>query len=1029
MASPYREAAEVPVRLDDVVETPPLATYDVSGARGANGAHGARGRDGVGSGEHGGRGDDAGPAVAGEDAGSIRLELVADADGVVAVRGELVRPGGERANVRDMVVPVEQGFVELRATGGRGGDGGNGGRGGDGARGYDGRDATRWSSGTNGGDGGDGGDGGNATSGEHGGAGGSITVAVNEDDTPLLMLLRHDVRGGDGGKAGANGYGGSGGAGGDGGDSYSWSETDYYTDSQGNRQSRTTWHSNSGGSDGSSGSSGRAGNARVHDGKRGADGAFAIEVKSEAGVKTYASRYDLRLVSFAHDSLNEDAVYEPRELVRVFDVEVENTGGMPTPKKDDLRLSLVGGGWVIPEPGDLLCAPGIEPGARHAVKGELRFRIKDFTPAAPADPLEVEESILHRAMLPSVHREFEGYQRGEAIEQGRFVIRFPIRLSPVQSLRSLVAGEATRVRFTVVNQSRFALGAGSGTKRVVRVRVKTSADSELGDEHVTFTAEGAEHVPSAGWVREIDTLDAGGALDLELTVRVRPGAPEYRRYAATISLELGDIDEPAAARAIQIRAFDIRVAREFQATDADLLLVVNHRTTREEIAAWEALAERLAFRIAIWDLTRERHLDLDAPVVKSASLIDVLSGGAIAILDNEIETPDGPAFPHAFLSSEHAVRAAAAGIDIAFIGKGPALDRVLIPAREAPRTEAAVFRRYWLRFWARPEQDWLRGRAFARSAELASSSPMQRHLVVHRFEPKLESQFLWIKKWKVGTLETIPMLDGGAGSLVHVALDDTTVHDPAYAISRDAAAALLIVFDFEEKLERLRRVGTSPDADDASLARIVDAILVDLAEELASLLAPGWRGGSSADELAASLPKLAALAKSGLSADYDSIAGAALLRLSGRLLFLADSQVPLWEAMPPLRWMRRAPAVRSHVADQVDAFLTGAFGEHNLRTTRIDAERISAELLTTFKRQRELGLARDRGAWALEQLRAPLAAKGITSHVELLTNHAERVMHGDEYDAAAKAHADAATRRAKLVSDADRAERDLLVGA
>jgi len=158
---------------------------------------------------------------------------------------------------------------------------------------------------------------------------------------------------------------------------------------------------------------------------------FTIEVTTETGVLTYPSRYDLRLVGFSHDSLDEDAVYEPGELVRVFDVEVENTGGMPTPTKDELALQLVGGGWVVPEPGELTCVRGLAPGARYRVPGELRFRIKDFTPTDPGAPLEVEESILHRAMLPSVRRAFEAYQRDEALEAGRFVIRFPVRVSAV----------------------------------------------------------------------------------------------------------------------------------------------------------------------------------------------------------------------------------------------------------------------------------------------------------------------------------------------------------------------------------------------------------------------------------------------------------------------------------------------------------------------------------------------------------------------------------------------------------------------
>ena len=71
------------------------------------------------------------------------------------------------------------------------------------------------------------------------------------------------------------------------------------------------------------------------------------------------------------------------------------------------------------------------------------------------------------------------------------------------------------------------------------------------------------------------------ATDIEISVRLREGAPEYLRFAAHVTLELGDIEAPAQTRPIQLRGFDIRVARPFAVSDADLLLVVNHRTTRE----------------------------------------------------------------------------------------------------------------------------------------------------------------------------------------------------------------------------------------------------------------------------------------------------------------------------------------------------------------------------------------------------------------------------------------------------------------
>ena len=1055
MSSPYRDA-EVPAREVITSDEPrPLVTFDVSfdvsGAKGADGAHGRSGSGGSATGCSGSNGESAGPSQPGESAGQIRLEMVADdAAGSVTLSGELFTPHGQKQAIRNLVVIDEAGFIPLRAIGGEGGKGGNGGRGGDGARGSDGSDATRWSSGGDGGTGGNGGYGGDATSGSTGGDGGQIVVSVSEDDTPLLMLIRHEIEGGTGGKAGVNGSGGNGGSGGSGGSSYSWTTTSTSRDSSGNSHTTTHYHSNPGGSDGSSGMDGASGKARVATGPHGEIGNFAIEVKTADGkLATYPSRYDLRLVSFAHDSLNEDCVYEPRELVRVFDLEVENAGGMPTPSKDELALALATGGWVKPEPGELKCVRGLEPGKRYKVPGELRFRIADHTPTGPSAPLEIEESIFQRAMLPSVKRDFEHYQEGEAALQGRFVIRYPIRVSTVENLKSLAAGEASRVRFTLTNQSRFALGAASECKRVVRVRVATAPDSEIGDEHVVFSADGADLAPGTGWTKELATLGAGDTTALELTMKVKDSAPEYLRFSAYVTLEIGDLEAPASTRPVQIRDFEVRIARPFQVSDADVLLVVNHRTTREEIEAWDQLAARLAFKTAIWDLSRERHLDLEKPLNGGVALADWFAKKAVIILDNEIEGPEGPTYPHVFLADDQATRAAEAGIDIAFVGKGLTMRRLLVPSpapegtpppapsenpaalvkvvRDAPRGALTVYRTFWLRWWAKPSPEWLEKQALDLSDRLNEAHPDQRHVVVHRFAPAVDGKSMWMNKWKVGTIDTMRTLDADSGSIVHASVDEKDLHDPAYAASEHATTALLVMFDFGENLERMRRLVGRAEIAEKDLLPVTEALLLDLANELAAVLAPGWKGDASGKELEAHLPRLEALAKAGITTAYGSPSGRELVKLAGSVLFLGRSQVRWWENIPPWRWMRRGPSARGKIDRHIDGFLAGAFGEHNLAQTRGDAEVIAARIDKHHKVERKTNLVANKRYWALEQARMPIAAKTITSDTELLVTPEERVMSGDDYDAIATDKATDAVLRIALCARADQQHKDLVV--
>ncbi|MCP4201671.1 MAG: hypothetical protein GY769_07030, partial [bacterium] len=208
------------------------------------------------------------------------------------------------------------------------------------------------------------------------------------------------------------------------------------TDSEGKTQTRTKHRYNSGGSRGPSGRSGRAGQARVHSGEEGARGSFAIEVASKTGVQTYNSRYDLRLVDFAHESGNRDCVYEPQETVRVFAIEVENSGGMPTPKHRDIELSLVRDRWVAPVDDERLLLPrGLAAGERCQLEEKtLHLVIGDYRPSGPDDPLEVEETIRQRAHLPAVFRDFAAYENEDSRARGKFLIRFPVRAEPIRSL-------------------------------------------------------------------------------------------------------------------------------------------------------------------------------------------------------------------------------------------------------------------------------------------------------------------------------------------------------------------------------------------------------------------------------------------------------------------------------------------------------------------------------------------------------------------------------------------------------------------
>jgi hypothetical protein len=81
-----------------------------------------------------------------------------------------------------------------------------------------------------------------------------------------------------------------------------------------------------------------------------------------------------------------------------------------------------------------------------------------------------------------------------------------------------------------------------------------------------------------------------------------------------------------------------------------------------------------------------------------------------------------------------------------------------------------------------------------------------------------------------------------------------------------AVTALLVMFDFEENLARLSTLLGRAELTELQLTPIGDALLLDLANELAAVLTPGWNGEFSGFELEAQLPRLEALARAKLTA-------------------------------------------------------------------------------------------------------------------------------------------------------------------
>ncbi len=1047
----YRQAEE---REPEIAEGDVLLAIDVSGRAGAAGREGLRGSDGAGSGGHGQPGGHAGAAERGLDAGRIEVTL-ADESGSVAIRGARVTHDARSESIRERRVIGERGFVDLTARGGRGGAGGHGGGGGSGARGRTGSSATRYSNGGNGGRGGDGGTGGRATSGADGGTGGAIVVRVSDEDTHLLMLLRQGIDGGSGGVPGTHGRGGSAGSGGSGGASHSWTTTESYRDANGRSQTRTRFHSNPGGSSGPSGSSGAPGSGPTWNGARGQDGSFAIEVQTPGGGERYGVRYHLALAGLEIHTADADGVTEPGERIELRRVRVTNVGGMPTPRHRETRLEIATSNWARPIDGAKLVVPrGLAAGATVELPDPLPFTLRDYTSTAESDALAEHEPIVIDARVPDVARSFQGFLVPELEKQRTLVVRFPVALSILEGLGSLANDEMTRVRFAIRNQSRQPLGSRSESRRRVRARLYLH-ESELDDRHVVlFDEEGLPCVLGGdGLVRELDRIDPGQDVVFDLALGVRADAPAYRALRLRLTLEVGRLEEPDALRVVQHRALEVRVAERVGSRAFDWLLVTHQATTREEVDAWRALAERMGRTIALYDLSLHGDLGLDRAYEGGAPLIERARGGLVIVLGYAMSTPTGPRAPTSFLTRELTHAMAVHRADLLVLGGEGGLrdwmgydgaDRALDAYDRHDDTDALVDalarQRHEDEAAARglsraervpvheivfgletPSEERLAARAQAVAERLARRFPEREHEVVYELDPDTTPSWSPVRKRRLGWLRVLSRAAGRSGS-AHLAMSEAQLHDPSTIGTDTISSATLLARGVDDRVRALAEcLGvTSPDLTLASA--LGDALLVSIAcEQLAVVRRTRARSGLDHASLVRALHALESLAAARILGPHaaDSDVGAVVARIAARARFFARAQASLWERIPGLAWARRAGAMITATDDAIERFLARQSGDADAVRVLADRMRVETDALDAEWRAAKKNGQRDKAAFAKVLLLSSTWSSSFTVDEELVLAHEPTVTAAEAFDAAR-----AATRGQAQTIDATEAELD-----
>ena len=275
------------------------------------------------------------------------------------------------------------------------------------------------------------------------------------------------------------------------------------------------------------------------------------------------------------------------------------------------------------------------------VANPLVFQVKNVQEPAQGDGLRAIGIMDHRAVMERVLVEFESV----AVQKSDFAIRYPVELSPVRSASAIAHGEESPIVLEVINYSNCSLGRDSETGRVLRIRIgmanrmQVSSDIDtVGRNALILREENGVICEGEELFVEIPNLPANARTFIRASLAFQPTVENYHFAAICISLDLGDIKEYRSYKTIQQRVIQIQLTESYTHNpEARMLLVINNRSTKDEIGAWRQLLSSFQMQLSVYNLSLYHGLQMDYKRQSdSRSLIDDFAGkGFVVLLNND----------------------------------------------------------------------------------------------------------------------------------------------------------------------------------------------------------------------------------------------------------------------------------------------------------------------------------------------------------------------------------------------------------
>ena len=492
--------------------------------------------------------------------------------------------------------------VLVNCRGGNGGDGGEGGDGGSGGAGGDGGEGTHKGDGGHGGDGGMGGDGGAGGNGGSAGNGGHCVIQATVPS--LLMLVEADCQAGVHGEGAQGGKGGEGGAGGFGGNGASWQEADV-TSGQYTLKTVTGMRGKPG-MTGSAGMSGTAGS----DGSNGENGGVLWRITSENGEVLHqaSKRYELEVTNYDVTPGSNNDIYEPNQRIRVTNVTVVNSGGLPLPA--GAKVFFPSNETARFEP-TVYVLPELTPTESFTVPVTFNGRIFDQATPNSSGPLNVQAHVSSR--IDFLGRSFE-----KSVTTKTLPVSYPIKLSFALSRKTMSCGEISTLDIGIENISQLLYGS-SCTDTGGSVYLKVHMDprllplgiySQVSHASLPYAINYDPTVPDSMFIH-IHEIQPGETLIVPVLVLMES-------QAELCDTCMWQVDLYLKGKLIEYKSQIVRVSPAYTplsdpAQTGDLLMIVNKHLKREQFVLLQRIFNILSVNVDYWDSSKRKRSSSTSP--------------------------------------------------------------------------------------------------------------------------------------------------------------------------------------------------------------------------------------------------------------------------------------------------------------------------------------------------------------------------------------------------------------------------------